>query len=119
MNEPVADALRGYLDGHLVLSRKIAQRGRYPAIDVLASISRLMPKVTTEDHQRRARKVREWLAIFEENRDLISVGAWRRGADANLDKAIEKQQGIENLLYHQGTRPVADTLRQLQLLTGI
>jgi flagellar export protein FliJ len=71
MNEPVADALRGYLDGHIVLSRRIAERGKYPAIDVLASISRLMPKVTSADHRRRAQRVRELLAHYEENRDLV------------------------------------------------
>jgi len=119
MNEPVADALRGYLDGHVVLSRRIAERGRFPAIDVLASISRLMPKVTTADHQRRARKLREWMAHYEENRDLVSVGAYRKGADPLLDQAIAKISAIEGLLFHGAeTRSAADTLKALQLITG-
>ena len=119
LNEPVADALRGYLDGHIVLSRRIAERGRFPAIDVLASISRLMPKVTTTEQQRRARRVRELLAHYEENRDLVSVGAYRKGADALLDQAIAKIGAIEALLFHgTDTRPVAETHRLLQQIAG-
>lgn len=119
MNEPVADALRGYLDGHIVLSRRIAERGRFPAIDVLGSISRLMPKVTNADHQRRARRLRELLAHYEENRDLVSVGAYRKGADPLLDQAIAKIGTIENLLYHgTQTRPAAETQKLLQQVAG-
>ncbi len=119
LNEPVADALRGYLDGHIVLSRRIAERGKFPAIDVLGSISRLMPKVTSNDHRRRAQRVRELLAHYEENRDLVSVGAYRRGADPLLDQAIAKIGAIDNLLYHgSDSRPVAQTLQQLQLVVG-
>lgn len=119
MNEPVSDALRGYLDGHIVLSRKIAERGRFPAIDVLGSISRLMPKVTGPDQQKRARRIRELMAHYEENRDLVSVGAYRKGADPLLDQAITKIGAIENLLFH-GTevRPVAETQRLLQQIVG-
>jgi FliI/YscN family ATPase len=119
MNEPVADALRGYLDGHIVLSRRIAERGRFPAIDVLASISRLMPKVTGEDQQRRARRLRELLAHYEENRDLVSVGAYRQGSDPLLDHAIGRIGAVEQLLHH-GTRrrPVAETLALLQQIAG-
>ncbi|MBL8731150.1 MAG: FliI/YscN family ATPase [Planctomycetes bacterium] len=119
MNEPVADALRGYLDGHIVLSRRIAERGKFPAIDVLASISRLMPKVTGPDHQRRARRLRELLAHYEENRDLVSVGAYRRGADPLLDQALQRIGNIEGLLFH-GTesRPAAETQRLLQQIAG-
>ncbi|GAB4142723.1 MAG: flagellar protein export ATPase FliI [Planctomycetota bacterium] len=117
-NEPVSDALRGYLDGHVVLSRQIAQRGRYPAIDVLASVSRLMPSVTTEEHGRRARRVREWLSLYEQNRDLITVGAYRKGADPALDKAVEKLGAIEQLLYHAEPRRMADTLQRLLAIAG-
>jgi len=119
MNEPVADALRGYLDGHIVLSRRLAERGRFPAIDVLASISRLMPKVTTPEHQKRVRKLREWLAHYEENRDLITVGAYKKGGDPLLDAAVAKMPAIEGLLYHGSTpRPAADTQKLLQQITG-
>jgi FliI/YscN family ATPase len=120
MNEPVADALRGYLDGHIVLSRRIAERGRYPAIDVLASISRLMPKVTTPEHQKRARKLRELLAHYEENRDLVAVGAYRKGADPLLDQAIGKIAAIEGLLFHgSDSRPAAETQKLLQQIAGL
>jgi flagellum-specific ATP synthase len=119
MNEPVADALRGYLDGHIVLSRRIAERGKFPAIDVLGSISRLMPKVTSADHQRRARRVRELLAHYEENRDLVSVGAYRKGADPLLDQAIAKVAAIDTLLFHGSqTRPAAETQKLLQQVVG-
>ena len=118
LNEPVSDALRGYLDGHVVLSRQIAQRGRYPAIDVLASISRLMPKVTSDDHQKRARRIREWLSVYEQNRDLITVGAYRKGADPLLDKAVEKLGAIEQLLYHPDGRSMVDTQARLMAIAG-
>jgi flagellum-specific ATP synthase len=119
MNEPVADALRGYLDGHIVLSRRIAERGKFPAIDVLASISRLMPKVTTPEHQKRARRLRELLAHHEENRDLVAVGAYRKGADPLLDQAIARIGAIDALLF-QGSesRAVADTQKGLQQIAG-
>lgn len=119
MNEPVADALRGYLDGHIVLSRRIAERGRFPAIDVLASISRLMPKVTTPEHQKRARRLRELLAHYEENRDLVAVGAYKKGADPLLDQAIARIGAIEALLFHgSDSRPLAETQRLLQQIAG-
>ncbi|MFK7739089.1 MAG: FliI/YscN family ATPase [Planctomycetota bacterium] len=117
MNEPVADALRGYLDGHIVLSRRIAERGRFPAIDVLGSVSRLMPKVTGDEHQQLARRLRELLAHYEENRDLVSVGAYRQGADPLLDQAIARIEGIDGLLYHgKEPRPAAETIAMLQQL---
>lgn len=119
MNEPVADALRGYLDGHIVLSRRIAERGRFPAIDVLASISRLMPKVTTPEHQKRARRLRELLAHYEENRDLVAVGAYKKGADPLLDQAIARIGAIEALLFHGSeSRPLAETQRLLMQIAG-
>ena len=120
LNEPVSDALRGYLDGHIVLDRKIAERGRFPAIDVLGSVSRLMPKVADDAHQERARRIRELLAHFEENRDLVSVGAYRQGADPLLDQAMAKIQPIEQLLYH-GSEPrsAGDTLALMQQISGV
>lgn len=99
LNEPVSDALRGYLDGHVVLDRKIAARGKFPAIDVLSSVSRLMPSIVGADHARSALTLREWLASYEESRDLIQVGAYRAGADPVLDVAIQKVPEIEKLLY--------------------
>lgn len=114
MNEPVADAMRGYLDGHIVLSRRVAERGNFPAIDVLGSVSRLMPKVTTDAHRDAAQKVRTLMARYEENRDLVTVGAYRPGSDPELDRAIAQQPAIEQLLFGApGLRPAAATLQLL------
>ena len=115
MNEPVSDAMRGYLDGHIVLSRRIAERGRFPSIDVLGSVSRLMPKVTADEHRQAAQHVRELLAHYEENRDLVTVGAYRAGSDPLLDRAIARMPAIEGLLFGAtGPRTAAETLQQLQ-----
>lgn len=103
LNEPVADAMRGYLDGHIVLSRDIAARGRFPAVDVLASISRLMPKICTPERLAAASRVRAMLAHYEEFRDLVQVGAYRKGADPLLDEVLAKLPAIEELLYHGTT----------------
>jgi FliI/YscN family ATPase len=118
LNEPVSDALRGYLDGHVVLDRRIAARGKFPAINALASVSRLMPAVATREHREAATRLREWLAHYEENRDLIQVGAYRAGADPLLDAAIQKNGAIEKLL-HQGSvlRPFQQTLALMQEIT--
>ena len=113
-NEPVADAVRGYLDGHFVLSRSIAQKGRFPAIDVLASISRLMDKVARKDHVAHARAVRELIALYEDSRDLIQVGAYKKGADPRLDRAVERMPAIEELLRQGPTaRPLEWTAARL------
>jgi FliI/YscN family ATPase len=119
LNEPVSDALRGYLDGHIVLSREIAARGRFPAIDVLASVSRVMDAVVPAQQVQAARAVRRLLAHWHENRDLVAVGAYRKGTDALLDEAIAKVDRIEELLYHgRATRPAAQTLARLLELAG-
>ncbi|MFH0976135.1 MAG: flagellar protein export ATPase FliI [Spirochaetota bacterium] len=89
MNEPIADAVRGILDGHLVLDRNLANKGHYPAIDVLASISRCMRDVTEKDHQKAAGQFRELLASYREAEDLINLGAYAKGSNPLVDKAIE------------------------------
>lgn len=118
-NEPVADALRGYLDGHVVLSRDIAARGRFPAIDVLASVSRVMDRIVPAQQVRAARAVRRLLAHWHENRDLVTVGAYRKGSDALLDEALAKIDRIDELLYHgKAARPVEHTRARLLELAG-
>jgi flagellum-specific ATP synthase len=97
-NEPVADTVRGLLDGHVWLSRKLASRGHYPAIDVLASISRLMKDVTTPQHQSAAITIRQLLAAYAEHEDLISIGAYRRGSNRTVDAAIDMREAIDGLL---------------------
>jgi type III secretion protein N (ATPase) len=115
MEEPIADEVRGILDGHVVLDRRLGARGRWPAIDVLASLSRVMDAVTSEPHQRSARALRETLALYEEKRDLVSLGAYKKGSDARLDRALTKIDAIEAFL-RQGRlerTPFAETVAQL------
>jgi flagellum-specific ATP synthase len=88
-NDPVADAVRGILDGHIVLDRRIAGEGRFPALDPLASISRLASKIRTVDEQRIATEVMALVARYEDTRELRAIGGYRRGSDALLDRAVE------------------------------
>jgi flagellum-specific ATP synthase len=101
MDEPIADAVRGISDGHIVLSRQLAAKNHYPAIDVLASISRVMPKVTTKEHKIVASHLRDLLASYKESEDLITVGAYARGSNAKVDKAIVIYDDLVNLLKQQ------------------
>lgn len=101
MDEPIADAVRGISDGHIVLSRQLAARNHYPAIDVLASISRVMPKVATKEHKIVASHLRDLLAAYKESEDLISVGAYARGSNPKVDKAIIIYDDLINLLRQQ------------------
>ncbi len=96
--EPVADAVRSILDGHIVLSRKIAARNHYPAIDVLSSISRVMPDVTERGQYDAAAAVKEWLAAYTDAEDLISIGAYARGTRPEVDRAIERMPAIHGFL---------------------
>ncbi|MEX2091761.1 MAG: FliI/YscN family ATPase [Pirellulales bacterium] len=96
-NEPVADTVRGLLDGHIWLSRKIAARGHYPAVDVLASISRLMNDVASDEHKAAAQVIRRLLAAHAEHEDLLSIGAYRRGSNRAVDAAVDMREPIEEL----------------------
>jgi flagellum-specific ATP synthase len=98
MNEPIADAVRGILDGHIVLSRRLAAKGYYPAIDVLESVSRVMPNVVDNDHVVIARKIKELMAVYNEAEDLIVIGAYVPGTDLRIDEAIRKVDAIRNFL---------------------
>jgi type III secretion protein N (ATPase) len=106
MDEPIADEARGILDGHIVLSRALGERNHWPAIDVLASLSRVMAFVADGEHCQSAARVRELLAAYEQKRDLISLGAYRAGSDARIDKAIAKNDVIEAFL-RQGLHEAA------------
>lgn len=98
MNDPIGDAVRSIVDGHIVLSRKMAQKGHYPAIDVLQSASRVMKAVTTNEHSRMAQKIREILATYQDAEDLINIGAYKQGANPKIDKAIKLIDPINEFL---------------------
>ena len=101
-NEPIADTARGILDGHIVLSRSMAQRNHYPAIDVLASISRVMSVVASKEHKKLAGKMKNILAVYRDAEDLINIGAYRPGSNKEIDFAIEKIDAVNEFL-RQGT----------------
>ena len=90
MNEPIADAVRSILDGHVVLSRKLANKGQYPAIDPLQSVSRVMPDIVTKDHRLRAMVFNEILSTYKEAEDLINIGAYVKGSNPQIDHALSK-----------------------------
>ncbi len=117
-NEPIADAVRGILDGHIVLSRDLAGRNHYPAIDILASISRTMPQVTTPEHRRKAAQVREWLATLRDSDDLVSVGAYVRGSNPRIDTALERRDAVGGFLCQSADThgSLADAVAALQSL---
>jgi flagellum-specific ATP synthase len=97
-NEPIADAVRSILDGHVVLSRALSDRHHYPAIDVLQSVSRTMPDVVDAAHREQAARVRGWMAAIRDTEDLVSVGAYVHGANPRVDEARARGGGIEALL---------------------
>jgi FliI/YscN family ATPase len=120
LDDPVGDTMRGLLDGHIVLSRRLANRGHFPAIDVLSSVSRLMPRVATAPHRALAMRIREWLSVYEENRDLVQIGAYKSGTNPRLDAAIQRAPAIEAFLQQESGRSCAfaDTLNILQKTAG-
>ncbi len=101
VNEPIADAVRGLLDGHVVLSRKLAGRVHYPAVDVLASISRLMTEITSPEHQQAAQTLRQLMAAYQENEDLINIGAYQAGTNPTVDSAIALNDELNSLLQQE------------------
>ncbi len=121
LNDPIADAARSVLDGHIVLSRKLATHNHYPAVDVLESISRVMPDVAMAGQMEAAARVREWLAAWSESEDLIQLGAYVRGTNPLVDTAIERRPAILRFLRQasgEGT-PIGDTVSWLiRLATG-
>lgn len=117
-NDPIADAARGVLDGHVVLSRSLAESGHYPAIDIEASISRVMPDIVDSEHMQRARDLRRLYSTYQQNKDLISVGAYRPGADPRIDKAIEKNPEIMEFLQ-QDMDEAVDMSRSLNELAEL
>lgn len=115
MNEPIADAVRGILDGHIILSRHLGAAGHYPAIDVLSSLSRVASHVTTPEHMKAARKVREAMATYHASEDLIQLGAYVSGSNPKLDSSIKAREKIIHFLRQDANEKAAveDTLSAL------
>ncbi|AFT77582.1 flagellum-specific ATP synthase [Alteromonas macleodii str. 'Black Sea 11'] len=105
LQDPIADAARAILDGHVVLSRALADSGHYPAIDIEASISRVMPMVVSDEHQLMARRIRQVYSNYKQNQDLISIGAYAKGSDPRIDLAIRAEPAI-NAFLQQGMKQV-------------
>ena len=115
MNEPIADTVRGILDGHIILSRKIAADNHYPAIDIQNSLSRLMKEIVTEEHNNYAGNLRENLATYAESKDLIDIGAYQKGTNAMIDESIRLNLPIKNFLKQrvEDRSPFDDTTVKL------
>lgn len=121
MNEPIADTVRGILDGHFVLDRKLAEQGQFPALNVLKSISRVMTQIASKEHLDAAQQIRSLLAIYEENSELIQIGAYKRGTDREIDRAITFHPKIQEFL-RQGVLehlPLNESIKHMEnLLAG-
>lgn len=118
MNEPVADNVRGILDGHIVLSRALAERGHYPAVDVLASVSRLMPEIVPPEHLRAALALKEILATYRDAEDLVNIGAYVPGSNPRIDRALAKIEAA-NAFLRQGIFERADFAESAKGLLAI
>lgn len=116
LQDPIADAARAILDGHIVLARELADGGHYPAIDIEKSISRVMPMVTSEEHMLMARTLKQCYSLYQQNRDLITIGAYQRGADPRLDQAIAIRPLLDQFLQQKMKEvvPYDDCLQMLQ-----
>jgi flagellum-specific ATP synthase len=116
LQDPIADAARAILDGHVVLSRELADSGHYPAVDIEGSISRVMPMVTSEEHQQLARDLKQVYSLYQQNKDLISIGAYSKGNDPRIDQAINLLPVINFFLQQKMTEviPYDQSLTQLQ-----
>lgn len=114
-NEPIADTVRGILDGHIVLSRQLANENHFPAIDIGASISRLMVEIVEPEHKELASRFRNMLGLYQKNADLISIGAYKKGTNAALDEAVAKFGQMNNFLM-QGTKEAFTYEETVQLM---
>ncbi len=120
MNDPIGDSVRSIVDGHIVLSRHLAHKGHFPAIDILQSASRVMKAVTSSEHAKMANKMREMLATYKDAEDLINIGAYKAGANPKIDKAVKLNEPINDFLKQrtEDYSNMAQCLKQLQNLTA-
>jgi len=107
MNDPIGDSVRSIVDGHIVLSRGLAQKGHFPSVDVLQSTSRVMRNVVTPEHYAQAMHVRELMAVYKEAEDLVNIGAYKMGSNARIDQAIKMESSIERLLKQPVEEPAS------------
>ena len=116
LQDPIADASRAILDGHIVLSRQLADSGHYPAVDIEGSISRVMPMVTSREHQDLARQLKQMYSLYQQNKDLIAIGAYTKGNDPRIDQAINVLPVINFFLQQQigEVIPYEQSIMQLQ-----
>lgn len=119
MNDPIADTARAILDGHIVLSRALTQRGHYPPIDVLVSLSRVMPNIVSQEHLQRANRFRRMLSAYRDAEDLLLIGAYQQGTNPLVDIYLERQTAIREFLCQTPTERTSfeETLKQLHALT--
>jgi flagellum-specific ATP synthase len=106
MNDPIADAVRSLLDGHIVLSRDLAWRNHYPCIDIMASISRLMPDLVPQRYLERAGRVREWLSTHRKAEDMLNIGAYAKGSNPRIDLALKKIDAVNRFLVQRSDERV-------------
>jgi len=118
MTDPVADAVRSILDGHIVLSRRLASAGHYPAVDVLESVSRVMPAITTDEHRHAAHRLLDMMATYREAEDLINIGAYVKGSNPRIDEALRNWEKIRAFL-RQKANEKADFDESIAQLTGM
>jgi flagellum-specific ATP synthase len=119
-NEPICDAARSILDGHIILSRRLAAAGHYPAIEVLNSISRLSSQLTSPAHKAAAGKIRQALSTYEESRDLIELGAYAAGSNPRLDAAIRMRNEITDFLKQDASSNavVSESLERMERIAA-
>lgn len=120
-NEPISDTARSILDGHIMLSRDLAHKNHYPAVDVLQSVSRVMPDITITEHKKAAGKLRNLLAVFKKNEDLINIGAYVKGSDPKCDEAIAMMDKINEYLKQDVKQKISykDTIEELIRIANI
>ena len=119
-NEPISDTVRGIIDGHIILSRKVAAKNHYPAIDILGSVSRLMSEIAPKEQKQAASRLRNLLSLYEDNFDLISIGAYKKGSNKSLDEAIMKIDKINGFLTQEidDSFEFDDTVKMLKEAVG-
>jgi flagellum-specific ATP synthase len=118
LQDPIADAARAILDGHIVLSRDLADAGHYPAIDIEASISRVMPQVVSEEHDQQARSIKRVYSTYQQNKDLINIGAYARGSDPQIDLSIAAAPPI-NAFLQQSIKQIVDMESTLETVSTL